>query len=214
MKIVILAGGFGTRINEESHLKPKPMIEIGGRPILWHIMKTYSHYGFNDFVICLGYKGYMMKEWFANYLLHNSDVTIKLKTNEIVVHNTQTDDWTVSLIDTGLNTQTGGRIKRIKDYINQNFTDPTLCTDSISTFIGFSSCYIRFTFKKVFDVSISGYINNIRLDYCKNQLDTTKYPIKKIYKSAGFYNYSYFFTLFKKEMGLTPNQYRFQKFNS
>lgn len=122
MKVVILAGGFGTRLSEETDLKPKPMVEIGGKPILWHIMKIYSHYSINDFVICLGYKGYIIKEWFANYFLHNSDVTIKLKNNEIKVHNTQTEDWTVSLIDTGLNTQTGGRLKRVKDYIsNETF---------------------------------------------------------------------------------------------
>lgn len=119
MKVVILAGGFGTRLSEETDLKPKPMVEIGGKPILWHIMKIYSHYGFNDFIICLGYKGYMIKEWFANYFLHNSDVTIKIKTNEIIVHETKTEDWVVSLIDTGINTQTGGRIKRVKDYIGE-----------------------------------------------------------------------------------------------
>lgn len=118
MKIIILAGGFGTRLSEETDLKPKPMVEIGGKPLLWHIMKIYSHYGFNDFVICLGYKGYMIKEWFANYFLHNSDVTIKIKTNEIVVHDTKTEDWTISLVDTGLNTQTGGRLKRVKNYLD------------------------------------------------------------------------------------------------
>ncbi len=117
MKVVILAGGLGTRLSEETDLKPKPMVEIGGKPILWHIMKIYSCYGINDFVICLGYKGFMIKEWFANYFLHNSDVTIKLKNNEIKLHNTQTEDWTVSLIDTELNTQTGGRLKRVKDYL-------------------------------------------------------------------------------------------------
>ncbi|PKP60229.1 MAG: glucose-1-phosphate cytidylyltransferase [Candidatus Altiarchaeales archaeon HGW-Altiarchaeales-2] len=122
MKAVILAGGFGTRLSEETDLKPKPMVEIGGKPILWHIMKIYSYYGINDFVICLGYKSYIIKEWFANYFLHNSDVTIKLKNNELKVHNTQTEDWTVSLIDTGSNTQTGGRLKRVKDYIgNETF---------------------------------------------------------------------------------------------
>ena len=98
--------------------------------------------------------------------------------------------------------------------MQKKLKDPTLCTDAISLLVGFSSCYIRYTFKKVFEISISEYINNVRLTYCKRQLDSTKYPIKKIYKSAGFYNYSYFFTLFKKEMGLTPNQYRFQKNNS
>jgi glucose-1-phosphate cytidylyltransferase len=121
MKVVILAGGFGTRISEESHLKPKPMIEIGGNPILWHIMKIYSHYGFNDFLICLGYKGYLIKEYFANYFLHNSDVTIDLKVNRIEMHNSKTEPWRVTLVDTGLHTGTGGRIKRIKNFIDGTF---------------------------------------------------------------------------------------------
>ena len=112
MKVVILAGGFGTRITEESHLKPKPMIGIGERPILWHIMKEYSHYGFNDFVICLGYKGYVIKEFFADYFLHTSDVTFNLEKNEMTVHDNFSEPWKVTLVDTGLNTMTGGRIKR------------------------------------------------------------------------------------------------------
>src|SRR5271157_917010 len=101
MKAVILAGGLGTRLSEETVVKPKPMVEIGDKPVLWHIMKTYSHYGIKDFVICLGYKGYMIKEWFANYFLHNSDVTIELKNNKMTVHNTHVDDWTITLVDTG-----------------------------------------------------------------------------------------------------------------
>jgi len=117
MKVVILAGGFGTRITEESHLKPKPMIGIGERPILWHIMKEYSHYGFNDFVICLGYKGYVIKEFFADYFLHTSDVTFNLEKNEMTVHDNFSEPWKVTLVDTGLNTMTGGRIKRIQKYI-------------------------------------------------------------------------------------------------
>lgn len=117
MKVVILAGGFGTRISEESHLRPKPMVEIGERPILWHIMKIYSHYGFNDFIICLGYKQYMIKEFFADYFLHTSDVTFDLAKNEMTVHNNFSEPWRVTLVDTGLNTMTGGRIKRVKDYI-------------------------------------------------------------------------------------------------
>ena len=122
MKVVILAGGFGTRLSEEAELKPKPMIEIGGKPILWHIMKIYSHYGFNDFIICLGYKGYMIKEYFANYFVHNSDITMNLSENKIEVHNSNCEPWTVTLIDTGLTTQTGGRIKRIQKYIgNESF---------------------------------------------------------------------------------------------
>ena len=123
MKVVILAGGLGTRISEESHLRPKPMIEIGGNPILWHIMKLYSHYGFNDFIICLGYKGYVIKEFFADYFLHTSDITFDFRNNnEMIVHNNVAEPWRVTLVDTGLNTQTGGRIKRVQDYIgNKTF---------------------------------------------------------------------------------------------
>lgn len=117
MKAVILAGGLGTRIYEESHLKPKPMIEIGGKPILWHIMKIYSQYGINDFVICLGYKGYVIKEYFANYFLHMSDVTFNMKNNSMKVHHNNAEPWTVTLIDTGEVSMTGGRLKRVYDYI-------------------------------------------------------------------------------------------------
>ncbi len=117
MKAVILAGGFGTRLSEATHLIPKPMVEIGGKPILWHIMKTYSHYGINEFIICCGYKGYVIKEWFANYFLHTSDVTFDLKNNEMTVHDCHSEDWKVTLVDTGLETMTGGRIKRIQKYV-------------------------------------------------------------------------------------------------
>lgn len=120
MKTVILAGGLGTRISEESHLKPKPMIEIGGMPILWHIMKIYSSYGFNDFIICCGYKAYMIKEYFADYYLHRSDITFDFSSdNKMIVHNNFAEPWRVTLIDTGLNTMTGGRVKRVKDYIGE-----------------------------------------------------------------------------------------------
>lgn len=119
MKVVILAGGFGTRLSEETILKPKPMIEIGGKPILWHIMKIYSHYGFNDFIVCLGYKGYFIKEYFANYFLHQSDVTFDFsENNNIIFHNKYAEPWKVTLVDTGLETMTGGRLKRIKSYLN------------------------------------------------------------------------------------------------
>ena len=122
MKVVILAGGFGTRISEESHLKPKPMIEIGERPILWHIMKEYSHYGFNEFIICLGYKQHLVKEFFSDYFLHTSDITFDLANNKMIVHNNFSEPWKVTLVDTGLNTMTGGRVKRIKDYVgNETF---------------------------------------------------------------------------------------------
>ena len=118
MKTVILAGGLGTRISEESHLKPKPMIEIGDRPILWHIMKIYSHYGFNDFIICLGYKGYVIKEFFADYYLHMSDVTFDFTNgNGIIIHQNVAEPWKVTLVDTGLNAQTGARVKRIQKYV-------------------------------------------------------------------------------------------------
>jgi glucose-1-phosphate cytidylyltransferase len=117
MKVVILAGGYGTRLSEETDLKPKPMVEIGGKPILWHIMKIYSHYGYNDFIILLGYKGYHIKEYFANYFLHQSDVTFDLKKNTMSVHNSSSEEWKVTLIDTGLNTMTGGRLQRAKPYI-------------------------------------------------------------------------------------------------
>ncbi|MFN7012904.1 MAG: glucose-1-phosphate cytidylyltransferase [Bacteroidia bacterium] len=118
MKVLILAGGFGSRLSEETDIRPKPMAEIGGKPILWHIMKHYSFYGFNEFVILLGYKGYYIKEYFANYFLHQSDVTIDLSTNQMQVHNNTSEPWKVTLLDTGLNTMTGGRVKRAKDFIN------------------------------------------------------------------------------------------------
>ena len=118
MKVVILAGGFGTRISEESHLKPKPMIEIGAKPILWHIMKHYSQYGYNEFIICLGYKQYVVKEFFADYFLHTSDVTFDLANNTMKVHNNYSEPWKVTLIDTGLHTMTGGRVKRIQEYVD------------------------------------------------------------------------------------------------
>ncbi|MGL4508685.1 glucose-1-phosphate cytidylyltransferase [Cetobacterium sp.] len=117
MKAVILAGGFGTRLSEATNLIPKPMVEIGGKPILWHIMKTYSLHGINEFVICCGYKAYVIKEWFANYFMHNSDVTVDLANNAIEVHECKAEPWKVTLVDTGLHTMTGGRIKRIQKYI-------------------------------------------------------------------------------------------------
>jgi glucose-1-phosphate cytidylyltransferase len=118
MKAVILAGGLGTRISEESHLKPKPMIEIGGKPILWHIMKIYSHHGINDFIICLGYKGYVIKEYFANYFLHMSDVTFDMMENQMQVHHRKAEPWKVTLVDTGDDTMTGGRLKRVASYLD------------------------------------------------------------------------------------------------
>lgn len=125
MKVVILAGGFGTRISEESVNRPKPMVEIGDQPILWHIMKEYSQYGFNDFIICLGYKQYVIKEYFANYFLHTSDITIDLAHNSMELHDNYSEPWKVTLIDTGLNTMTGGRVKRIRKYVGD---EPFLLT--------------------------------------------------------------------------------------
>lgn len=119
MKAVILAGGFGTRISEETHLKPKPMVEIGGKPILWHIMKIYSHYGVYDFIICCGYKGYVIKEYFANYFLHMSDVTFDMVNNKMKVHQHKAEPWKVTLVDTGENSLTGGRLKRVSSYIEE-----------------------------------------------------------------------------------------------
>lgn len=131
MKAVILAGGFGTRISEESHLRPKPMIEIGEMPILWHIMKEYSHYGIKEFIICAGYKQHIIKEWFANYFLHTSDITFDFSDNNMIVHNKHAENWKVTIVDTGLKTQTGGRVKRIKEHIGN---EPFLLTygDAVS----------------------------------------------------------------------------------
>jgi glucose-1-phosphate cytidylyltransferase len=122
MKLVILAGGLGTRISEESHLRPKPMIEIGGKPILWHIMKMYSHHGINDFVVCLGYKGYVIKEYFSNYFLHMSDVTFCMRENSMEIHQKFAEPWKITLVDTGEQTMTGGRLKRVTPYVeNETF---------------------------------------------------------------------------------------------
>ncbi|MDI4232954.1 glucose-1-phosphate cytidylyltransferase [Bradyrhizobium sp. 31Argb] len=123
MKVVILAGGLGTRISEESHLKPKPMIEIGGKPILWHIMKMYSHYGINEFIVCLGYKGYVIKEYFSNYFLHTSDVTFDMRDNKMEIHEKFAEPWKVTLVDTGEATMTGGRLRRVAPYLR----DETFC---------------------------------------------------------------------------------------
>jgi glucose-1-phosphate cytidylyltransferase len=125
LKVLILAGGLGTRLSEETDIRPKPMVEIGGKPILWHIMKTYSKYGFNDFVILLGYKGYYIKEYFANYFLHQSDITIDLQNNSMQIHDNHSEPWKVTLLDTGLNSMTGGRVKRAQKYVGN---EPFLLT--------------------------------------------------------------------------------------
>lgn len=132
MKAVILAGGFGTRISEETHLKPKPMVEIGNKPMLWHIMKLYSYYGITDFIICCGYKGYIIKEYFANYSLHGSDVTFNLETNKTIVHNDRSEPWEITLVDTGEDAMTGGRILAIKDYLKDQNTFCLTYGDGVS----------------------------------------------------------------------------------
>ncbi|MEE4238902.1 MAG: glucose-1-phosphate cytidylyltransferase [Anderseniella sp.] len=121
MKAVILAGGLGTRLSEETHLRPKPMVEVGGKPILWHILKTYSQYGINEFIICCGYKGYVIKEYFANYFLHTSDVTLHMDLNHIEIHKRTAEPWKVTLIDTGEATQTGGRLRRVREFLDETF---------------------------------------------------------------------------------------------
>jgi len=121
MKVVILAGGLGTRLTEETSVRPKPMVEIGGKPILWHIMKIYEQYGFNDFVICLGYKGYFIKEYFINYYLYNSDITVELSSNKMDIHYSSSESFKVTLIDTGLETNTAGRLKRVQSYIGNSY---------------------------------------------------------------------------------------------
>lgn len=121
MKVVFLAGGYGTRFSEETVIRPKPMIEIGGKPILWHLMKYYSHYGYNEFVVCLGHKGYYAKEYFANYFLHQSDVTIDIQKNEVDVHHNSSEPWKITLVNTGLGTQTGARVRKIRDYVDGTF---------------------------------------------------------------------------------------------
>lgn len=133
MKVVILAGGLGTRISEESHLRPKPMIEIGGQPIIWHIMKIYSYYGFNEFILCCGYKGYVIKEYFNNYYLHTSNITFDFTNgNKLTVHNNMAEPWRVTLVDTGMNTMTGGRIKRIENYLDDDETFLLTYGDGVS----------------------------------------------------------------------------------
>lgn len=149
MKVVLLAGGFGTRISEESQYKPKPMIEIGGKPILWHIMKEYSHYGFNEFIVCAGYKQHVIKEWFADYFLHNSDITFDFThgSNDMIIHDQHCEPWKVTVVDTGLNTMTGGRIKRIQKYVgNEPFMmtyGDGVCDVNISNLVDFHKSHGR-----------------------------------------------------------------------
>jgi len=175
MKVVILAGGLGTRISEESHLRPKPMIEIGDKPILWHIMKYYSSFGFNEFIICAGYKQYVIKEYFADYFLHNSDVTFDLSNNGMIIHNNNSEQWKVSVIDTGLHTMTGGRIKRIQKYIGAERFMLTygdgLCTVNLKELLDFHISHGRTAtittvniseMKGVLEVNDDGQITSFR----------------------------------------------------
>lgn len=177
MKVVILAGGYGTRISEESHLRPKPMIEIGGKPILWHIMKSYSYHGFNEFVICAGYKQHLIKEWFADYFLHNSDITFDFTegSDNMIVHNGHVEPWKVTIVDTGLKTQTGGRIKRIQKFIGNNTFMLTygdgVCDVDINDIYNYHMKMGRYATvtsvtigqnKGVLDISNDGYIEAFR----------------------------------------------------
>jgi len=176
MKLIILAGGFGTRISEESQFKPKPMLEIGGMPILWHIMKIYSVYGVNDFIICAGYKQNVIKEWFANYFIHTSDITFDFTNdNNMIVHNKHAEPWKVTVVDTGLNTQTGGRVKRVKDYIgNETFMltygdavgdidiNALLAYHKMKGKIGTLSVYNFGQNKGVLDIADDGVVNAFR----------------------------------------------------
>ena len=178
MKVVILAGGFGTRLSEETDIKPKPMIEIGGRPILWHIMKIYSHYGFNDFIICLGYKGYVIKEYFANYFLHQSDVTIDLQNNNMEIHQSKAEPWRITLLDTGHNTMTGGRIKRAKKYLGDDTFMLTYGDGVGNINIKASIEFHRQNNKKatVTSVQPSGRFGSLNLDDKKNVLSFQEKP--------------------------------------
>lgn len=175
MKVVILAGGLGTRISEESHLKPKPMIEIGGKPILWHIMKYYSSFGYDEFIVCAGYKQYVIKEYFADYFLHNSDVTFDLANNGMVIHNNSSEKWKVSVIDTGLHTMTGGRIRRIRPYVGDEPFMLTygdgLCNEDLNALEAYHRSHGKIAtittvniseMKGVLEVSDSGMVTSFR----------------------------------------------------
>jgi glucose-1-phosphate cytidylyltransferase len=153
MKAVILAGGLGTRISEETHLKPKPMIEIGGKPILWHIMKMYSSHGVNDFIICCGYRGYLIKEYFANYFLHTSDLTIDMSNNEVTIHEKYAEPWKVTLVDTGENTLTGGRLKRVEKYLKNEEAFCFTYGDGLSDLNISDSIKFHFSHKKLATVT-------------------------------------------------------------
>jgi glucose-1-phosphate cytidylyltransferase len=173
MKVVIFAGGLGTRISEETDTRPKPMVEIGGKPILWHIMKIYSHYGYNDFIICLGYKGYVIKEYFMNYFLHNSDIRIDLANNKMEVLGTKSDNFKVTLIDTGLNTKTAGRLQQVKKYIhNEDFMltyGDGVCDVDINELVNFHKASNKIA--TVTAVSMASRFGGMELDSQSNVID-------------------------------------------
>ena len=189
MKAVILAGGYGTRITEETTNKPKPLIEIGSKPILWHIMKIYSIYGINDFVICCGYKGYLVKEYFANYFLHTSDVTFNMKNNEMKVHQKFAEPWNVTLIDTGLETMTGGRLKRVKNFVDDDtfcFTYGDGVSDvNLSNLIGFHKK--SKTIATVTAVQPPGRFGTLNIDECKITNFEEKPPGDGNWINGGFF---------------------------
>lgn len=201
MKVVILAGGLGTRISEESEYKPKPMIEIGGKPIIWHIMKGYSHYGFNEFVICAGYKQHIIKEWFADYYLHNSDITFDLSKGKenMVIHDQHCEPWKVTVVDTGFDTMTGGRIKRIQKYIGQERFFMTygdgVCDVDVETLLDFHLMHGRIaTLTAVMQDQSKGVLD-IGSDYAvrsfreKKQMDSAPINAGYMVLEPGIFNY-------------------------
>lgn len=189
MKAVILAGGLGTRITEETQIKPKPMVEIGGRPVLWHIMKIYSYYGIKDFIVCLGYKGYTIKEYFTNYYLHQSDVTFDLGRNSLEIHSSTSEDWRVTLIETGENSQTGGRLKRVQHYVGHEsfcFTyGDGLADVNISKLIAFHKA--QKTFATLTAVQPPGRFGSIELHENKISQFQEKPPGDGSWISGGFF---------------------------
>ena len=201
MKVVLLAGGFGTRISEESQFKPKPMIEIGEKPILWHIMKEYSYYGFNEFIICAGYKQHVIKEWFADYFLHNSDVTFDFTKgkNDMIIHNQHCEPWKVTVVDTGLNTMTGGRIKRIAPYVgNETFLmtyGDGVCDVDINKLVEFHKSHGKIaTLTAVLLEQQKGVLDVGGNNAVKSFRDNTvfeKYPLEKLAAEGQLMSYTH-----------------------
>jgi glucose-1-phosphate cytidylyltransferase len=190
MKVVILAGGLGTRLSEETESKPKPMVEIGDYPILWHIMKIYSYYGYNDFIICLGYKGYVIKEYFSNYFLHKSDLTIDLSNNKISYENTTTEPWKITLVDTGINTMTGGRVRRVEKYIGNNSFMLTygdgVSDVNINALVGFHSANKKIA--TVTAVQPAGRFGSLSIDEKSNSAFLVEKPLgDNFWINGGFF---------------------------